>query len=93
MADDAALARMLEHAARASNFTLAKAAFVEAHLRGLGGVIGRYFDEVDDEARELYQEMQEAPSEEMLERQVQSVEQIIQPAAPEQLAGTPSLNA
>jgi hypothetical protein len=53
--------------------------FVAAQRRGLGDLMHRYFDEVDPEAGTLYQEWAELPGEEVLQRQRENVERVVQP--------------
>jgi hypothetical protein len=84
-ADEAGLMRMLRHAAKAGNKDLARAVFVVAEEEGRGDLMARFFDEVDGEARELYQEWKEIPAPEDLEHQRQSIERIIRPPTPERL--------
>jgi hypothetical protein len=45
----------LDVAVQAGNRDLARAVFVAAERRGSGDLMARYFDEVDQEARDLYQ--------------------------------------
>ncbi len=78
-ASESELGSMLDIAAQAGSEDLARAVFVAAENRGLGDLVGRYFDEVDHEARSLYGEWSELPSEEQLERQRENVERVIQP--------------
>jgi hypothetical protein len=75
--DEEGLSAMLNIASIAGDKTLARAVFVAADSRGLGEVVARFFDEVDPEGRELYQEWREAPSAEVLERQRAGIDTII----------------
>jgi hypothetical protein len=68
-ASESELASMLDYAALAGNKDLAKAAFVAAHTRGAGHLVGRYFDEAAPDARDLYQEYSQRLPQEVLERQ------------------------
>ncbi len=92
-ADEEGLSAMLNIAAHAEDKTLARAVFVAAENRGLGDLVGRYFDEVDPEARELYNEWREVPSREVLERQAQSVEQLVHRPSVYTLMPPPSVSA
>ncbi len=92
-ADEEGLSAMLNIAAHAGDKTLARAVFVAAENRGLGDLVGRYFNEVDPEARELYNEWREVPSPEVLERQAQSVEQLVHRPSVDTLMPTPSVSA
>jgi hypothetical protein len=76
-AGEEGLSAMLDIAAHAGDKTLARAVFVAAEQRGLGDLVARYFDEVDPEARDLYNEWLEAPAAEVLERQREGVETIV----------------
>ncbi len=80
---------MLGAASQAKNSELGKIVFAAAHRRGLGDAMVNYFAEMDPEARELYAEFHEAPSEETIAKQAADIDSMIPPASPEQLAGTP----
>jgi hypothetical protein len=69
-AADAELGAMLELAAQAQNAELGRAVFVAAEQRGLGDLMARYFERLNPEGRELYEEWVEVPPEEILERQL-----------------------
>jgi hypothetical protein len=56
---------------------LATAAEVGAGTAGI--LVARYFDKVDGEARDLYQEFRETPPAEVLERQREGVDRILPP--------------
>jgi hypothetical protein len=77
-ATEGELAAYLDVAEQAGNQDLARAAFVAAERRGLGDLMHRFFDEVDGEAGTLYQEWSQMPSEDVLERQRESVERVVQ---------------
>jgi hypothetical protein len=91
LASDDELTTLMDRAALADNRQLAKAVFFEATQRGAGDLMARYFDEVDPEARTMYEEWSEIPSAEVLERQGESVETII--PAPELERLTPPARA
>jgi hypothetical protein len=76
LASDADLRAMLELAVHAGNNDLARSVFVAADQRELGDVLSTYFERVDPEAGELYQEWRAAPSEEDLERRLADAETI-----------------
>lgn len=82
LARDAELGTLLELAAQASNPELGRAAFVAAEQRGLGDLMAAYFDRIDPEARELYQEWAQIPPQEILDRQRESVERLLPSGAP-----------
>jgi hypothetical protein len=76
-ADEEGLRAMLNIAALSGDKNLARAVFVAASQRNLPDLLGRYFDEVDAEARDLYSEWKQIPALEALERQRRGVEQIV----------------
>ena len=47
--------------------------------------MGRFFDEVDPEARELYGEWRDVPAPELLERQRDTIERVVQMPDPDSL--------
>ena len=77
MADEGELQAYLDIAVQADNKDLARAVFVAAERRGSGDLMTRYFDEVDPEARELYQEFASVPPAEVLERQRENVQTVL----------------
>src|SRR5215211_1531836 len=77
LASEEELARLMDRASFTESQELAQAVFMEAHSREAGDLVARYFDEVDPEARDLYNEWREAPGAEVLERQIESVETIV----------------
>jgi hypothetical protein len=79
LASEGELSAYLDVAIQAGNKDLARAAFVAAERKGLGAILLRYFDEVDNEARALYNEWSELPTEEVLERQRENIERVVQP--------------
>jgi hypothetical protein len=79
LASDAELQAYLDVAIQADNRDLARAVFVAAERRGSGGLMARYFDEVEPGARALYNEWSELPTEEVLERQRENIERVVQP--------------
>ncbi len=79
LASDAGLGSMLELAAHAGNRDLARAVFVAADQRGLGDLLSTYFERLDPEAGERYQEWKAAPTEEVLERRLADAETIFAP--------------
>jgi hypothetical protein len=81
LASDAGLGSMLELAIHANNAELGRAVFTAAEQRGLGDLMHRYFDQVNPEAAELYEEWKAAPSEESLERRLADAETLL--AAPD----------
>lgn len=88
LATDTELGAMLELAAHAGNAELGRAVFVAAEQRGLGDLMASYFDRVEPEARELYQEWAEIPPPEILTRQRESVETILPELNPDRLMPT-----
>jgi len=81
LATDEQLAEMVEMAHSTGLAEVGRAAFVAAQRRELGEVVAAYFDKLNPEARELYQEYSQAPSEESLENRLADAETIF--AAPE----------
>jgi hypothetical protein len=77
-ATEGELAAYLDVAEQAGNRDLARAVFVAAERRGAGDLIARYFDGTDPEARSVYAEWSELPAEDMLQRQRESVERVVQ---------------
>jgi hypothetical protein len=76
-ANEDELAGMLDYAMLAGLGELGRAVFVAAEMRGLADLMGRYFSEIDPDARDLYNEWRQAPTPETLERQIEGVEQIV----------------
>jgi hypothetical protein len=85
LATDTELGTLLEIAAHAGNAELGRAVFVAAEQRGLGDLMAAYFDRVDPEGRELYQEYSEVPPPEILTRQRESVETLLPEPDPDRL--------
>lgn len=85
LATDTELGTLLEYAARSGNAELGRAVFVAAEQRGLGDLMASYFDRMDPEARELYQEWSEVPLQEILTRQKVSTETLLPDPDPERL--------
>ena len=79
LASEGELTAYLDVAIQADNRGLARAVFVAAERRGSGDLMVRYFDEIDPEARTLYAEWSELPTEEILERQRENIERVVQP--------------
>lgn len=77
MASDGELSAFLDIAIQADNKDLARAVFVAAERKGSGDLVARYFDEVDGDARELYQEYAQVPPAQVLERQRENVDTVI----------------
>lgn len=77
-ATETELADMLDFASLSGNKDLGRAAFVAAHSRGAGHLVGRFFDEVDPDARGPYQEYAERVPRDVLERQG-DVGRVVQP--------------
>jgi hypothetical protein len=92
-ADEEGLSAMLNIASHAGDKTLARAVFVAAEQRGLGDLVARYSDEVDPEARDLYNEWLEAPAAEVLERQLEGVETIVHRPSVDELMPRPGIPA
>ncbi len=93
LADETELSTLLDVASQAGSEDLARAVLVAAHRRGAGDLMARYFDEVDPEARTLYQEWSDAPSAEVLERQRNSVARVVQMPDPDSLTPSPAFGA
>jgi hypothetical protein len=87
-ASEGELAAYLDVAIQAENQDLARAVFVAAERRGAGDLMARYFDEVNPDARALYAEWSDLPTQDALERQRESVERIVQPPDPDRLMPT-----
>ncbi len=90
LADETELSTLLDVATQAGNGDLARAVFVAAHHKGAGDLLARYFDGIDPEARGLYGELTDAPSPELLERQRDSVERVVQMPDPDSLTPSPA---
>ncbi len=90
LADETELSTLLDVASQAGSEDLARAVLVAAHRRGAGDLMARYFDEVDPEARTLYQEWSDAPSAEVLERQRNSIARVVQMPDPDSLTPSPA---
>ena len=76
-ASEGELAAYLDVAELSGNRDLARAVFVAAERRGSGDLMARYFDNVDPEARGLYEEWVSVPLAEVLERQREGVGTIL----------------
>jgi hypothetical protein len=90
---DEQLAAVFDTAVHTGRQDLAKAVFAEADKRRLGGLVNRFFREVNPEAGNLYQEWRALPSEEELERQIQNAERVIPEATEHQLMPRPAVSA
>jgi hypothetical protein len=84
-AEEGELEAYLDVAQQAGNKDLARAVFVAAQRRDLGNLMARYFDEVDPEARGLYQEWSKLPTEETIERQRESIPLLLPTPDPDSL--------
>ena len=71
------LGAALKYAIKAGNADMGRAVFVAAEERGLGDLMARYFDNIDPEARGLYEEWVYVPPAEVLERQREGVGTIL----------------
>ena len=85
LASEQELRDMLAYAAKSGNKDIARAVFVAADEKGLGDLMARYFDEVDPEARALYQEWTEIPSAETLKRKSEKLSALVQKPDPDRL--------
>jgi hypothetical protein len=85
------LSALLDVALQAGNEELGRAVFVAAERRGSGDLMSRYFDEQSPEGRDLYAEWLDAPTDEMLERQRESIPVMVHEPGHEWL--TPPLRA
>jgi hypothetical protein len=85
LATDTELGTLLDLAARAGNAELGRAVFAASEQRGLGDLMAQFFDRMDPEARDLYNEFREIPPPQILERQRENAELIIPPANPDRL--------
>ncbi len=90
LADETELSTLLDVASQAGSEDLARAVFVAAHHKGAGDLLARYFDGIDPEARELYGELSDAPSPELLERQRSTIERVVQMPDPDSLTPSPA---
>jgi hypothetical protein len=79
LASEEELAAYLDVAIQADNEDLARTVFVAAERKELGELLFRYFDDVNPEARALYQEWTKLPTQEDLERRRESIERIVRP--------------
>ncbi|MDP9486063.1 MAG: hypothetical protein M3Q49_09820 [Actinomycetota bacterium] len=87
------LGAMVDLAEASGNGELARAALIGADRRGFAELRVRALEHAGPEAQALYGEWAERPPEEVLERQRETVEQIVAPPDPDRLAGTPLPNA
>ncbi len=86
------LASMVDLAEDSGNRELATAAFIGAERRGFAGLVVRALEHAGDESRELYHEWAERPTEEMLARQAEQAETIIERPSSERLDAPPPVN-
>jgi hypothetical protein len=91
LATDAQLGAMAELAATTGNDELGRAVFMAAEQRELGDVMHRYLDAMGEDAREAYEELKAAPSEEAMERKLADADALFAPPAAQDFA--PSLGA
>jgi hypothetical protein len=85
LATDTELGVLLEYAIAASNKEMGRAVFTAAEQRGLGDLMASYFDNLDTEARDLYQEYSELPDESALQKERANIERVVQMPTPEEL--------
>jgi hypothetical protein len=79
-ASDEELSTLMDRALLTRNHAFAHAIAVEAHARGMGDLLHRFFEESgDDKARALYAEFSNAPSRESRALQLESIDRIVQP--------------
>jgi hypothetical protein len=92
LASEEELAVMLDMAEASGNQELARAVLVGADRRGFAELRVRALEHAGPEAQELYGEWAERPPEEVLARQLEQAEAIVEPPNPDRLAGTPLPN-
>jgi hypothetical protein len=92
-ASEGELAAYLDVAEQAGNGDLARAVFVAAERRGSGDLMARFFDNVDPDARGLYEEWTAIPPAEVLERQREGVGLVVGEADPSRLMPLPRVGA
>lgn len=85
LASEEELGVMLDMAAVSGNRELAKAALIGAERRGFADLVVRALEHADPETRELYHEWGDRPPEEVLARQAEQAEQIVERPSPERL--------
>ena len=78
-ADEGELREMLGLAAQTGNEQLGKVVFAAAERRGLGDVLAEYFAGMDGEARELFREWSELPTEDAMRRQREGIDRVLPP--------------
>lgn len=88
LATDAQLGAMMELAATTGNTDLGRAAFVAAEQRRLGEVVAAYLDRANPKARELYEELEAAPSEEGMGRKLADADGFFAPPTAADFAPT-----
>ncbi len=93
LADESGIEMMIDLAEASGNQELAKAALVGADRRGFAELRVRALEHAGSEAQALYGEWAERPPEEVLARQLEQAEAIVEPPNPDRLAGTPPINA
>jgi hypothetical protein len=81
------LGSMLSVAAETGNKALGRAVFATAHRRDIPELLVRYFGEIDPSARDLYGELNEAPTPEVLDRQRGDLATLIAPVPENVLDG------
>ena len=83
-ATEAELRSMLNIAAKSGNAELGRAVFSAADERGLGDLMAVYFDRMNPDGRELYEEWSQIPPPEVLDRQL-DVEAVLPAPSPDEL--------
>ena len=92
LASEEELGTMLDLAKASGNHELATAALVGAERRGFAELVVRALEHAGDETRGLYHEWAERPPDEVLARQAEQAEAIVERPSPERLAGPPPLD-
>ncbi len=80
---------MLDMAEASGNQELARAALVGADRRGFAELRVRALEHAGEEAQALYAEWVGRPTEEMLSRQMEQAEQVLERPSPERITAPP----
>ena len=91
LASEEELGTMLDMAAASGNQELATAALVGAERRGFAELVVRALEHAGPETRELYHEWADRPPEEVLARQAEQAEAIVERPSPERLEAPPQV--
>ncbi len=92
-ASEEELGTMIDLARASGNGELAKAALIAADQRGFDSLRARALEHAGPQAQSAYEEWQELPAPETLDRQHEDIPRMLPSPEPAQLEGTPPINS